>query len=225
MTTPRAVSRGLASGHVGTLAVPLALHVSARIAERDPEDFLYDPTELANALRDLIEAVGPDGVPVSDPEVLLAGCRSASDVLASQQLGVALEAVRRLRAFYADAIALVAMLPGPAALAESLGADRAAVNLTLVGLGQEFLGAGADVIVVHDEQEMPGVSLTTLSNVARFHQAIALSHGAERYGLATTTVEDFDSPRAATGVVLTRAWLPRDTDITRLSDWITAVRI
>lgn len=225
MPTPRAVSRGLASGHVGTLAVPLALHVSARIAERDPHDFLYDPTQLANALRDLIEAVGPDGVPVSDPEVLLAGCRSASDVLASQQLGVALEAVRRLRASYADGIALVAMLPGPAALAASLDADRAAVNLALVGLAQEFLGAGADVIVVHDEQrEMPGVSLTTLSNVAQFHQAIALSHGAERYGLATTTVEDFDSPRAATGVVLTRSWLPRDTDITRLSEWITAVR-
>ena len=103
MTTPRALARGLASGLVGTLAVPLALHVSAR-----------------------------------------------------------------------------------------LGADRAAVNLALVCLGQEFLAAGADVIVVHDEQAMPGVSLTTLSNVARFHQAIAVSHGAERYGLAATTVVDFD---------------------------------
>ncbi len=51
--------RALASGQRGyTLAVPLALHVSARIAERDPEDFLRDPTQLANALRDLIEAVG-----------------------------------------------------------------------------------------------------------------------------------------------------------------------
>jgi len=98
------------------------------------------------------------------------------------------------------------------------------VNLTLVGLGQEFLAAGADVIVVHDEQEMPGVSLTTLSNVARFHQAVAVSHGAERYGLAATTVVDFDAPRAATGVVLTCAGLPRETDIALLGDWITAVR-
>ena len=63
-----------------------------RIAERDPEDFLYNPTQLANALQDLIEAVGPDGVPICDPSVLVDGCRSASDVLASQQLGVALEA-------------------------------------------------------------------------------------------------------------------------------------
>jgi hypothetical protein len=63
-----------------------------------------------------------------------------------------------------------------------------------------------------------------LSNVARFHQAIALAHGAERYGLAATTVVDFAAPRAATGVVLTPAWLPRDTDITLLSDWITVVR-
>ena len=224
MTTPGAVARGLASGLAGTLAVPLALHVSARIAERDAEDFLYDPTQLANALRDLIEAVGPDGVPVSHPSVLMMGCRSASDVLGSQQLGVALEASRRLRTSYADAIALVAVLPGPSALSARLGAEAAAVNLTLVGLGQEFLAAGADVIVVDDDAEMPGVSLTTLSNVARFHQAIALSHGASRYGLAAATAVDFESPRPATGVVVTRAWLPRDTDIARLSDWITAVR-
>jgi hypothetical protein len=44
----------------------------------------------------------------------------------SQQLGVALEAARRLRASYADAIALVAVLPGPATLAARLDADRAA---------------------------------------------------------------------------------------------------
>jgi len=223
MTTPRAMARGLESGLVGTLAVPLALHVSARIADRDPDDFLYDPTQLSNALRDLIEAVGPDGVPVSDPEVLLAGCQSASDVLASQQLGVSLEAARRLRASYADAIALVAALPGPATLSERLGADRAAVNLALVGLGQEFLAAGADVIVIHDDAELPGVSLSTLSNVARFHQATALANGAERYGLAATTVVEFESPRSATGVVVTEAFLPRDTDITLLGDWITAV--
>src|SRR5260370_35449588 len=114
MTTPRAVARGLASGLPGTLAVPLALHVSARIAERDAEDFLYDPTQLANALRDLIEAVGPDGVPVSDPEVLLAGCQSASDVLASHQRGVALQACRRRRAPYAARVRPAPGRPRPA---------------------------------------------------------------------------------------------------------------
>ena len=50
--------------------------MSARIAERDAGDFVCDATQLANALRDLIEAVGPDGVPVTDAAVLLAGCAS-----------------------------------------------------------------------------------------------------------------------------------------------------
>jgi len=104
VSTPRAVARSLAAGQPGgTLAVPLALHVSARIAERDAEDFVYDATQLANALRDLIEAVGPDGVPVTDPAVLLVGCASAESTVASDQLKVALEATRRLRAESATA--------------------------------------------------------------------------------------------------------------------------
>ena len=147
MSTPRAVARSLAAGQPGgTLAVPLALHVSARIAERDAEDFVYDPTQLANALRDLIEAVGPDGVPVTDPAVLLTGCTSAESVLASSQLKVALEATRLLRASYGDAIALAAVLPGPAALAGqavpagAAGAGAVAAGV-VVGLGREFLAA------------------------------------------------------------------------------------
>ena len=38
MTTPRAVSRGLASGHVGTLAVPLALAVCTLTDRAAPLD-------------------------------------------------------------------------------------------------------------------------------------------------------------------------------------------
>ena len=230
MSTPRAVARALAAGQPGgTLAVPLALHVSARIAERDAGDFVYDATQLANALRDLIEAVSPDGVPVTDPAVLLAGCPSATSVLASDQLKVALEATRRLRAAYGDAIALAAVLPGPAAItglagpAETAGGSAVATDV-VVGLGREFLAAGADVLIAADDEELPGTSLATLANVARFHQALALSHPAARYGLPPTAAQDLHAPGHVPGVAVTPGSLARDTDIAVLRDWVVAVR-
>lgn len=230
MSTPRAVARSLAAGRPGgTLAVPLALHVSARIAERDAEDFVYDATQLANALRDLIEAVGPDGVPVTDPAVLLAGCASAESVLASDQLKVALEATRRLRAAYGDAIALAAVLPGPATIAglggpaETAGASAMAADV-VVGLGREFLAAGADVLIVADHAELAGTSLATLANVARFHQALALSHTVARYGLPSAASQDLHTPGHVPGVVVTAESLTRETDIAVLRDWVAAVR-
>jgi hypothetical protein len=227
VSTPRAVARSLAAGQPGgTLAVPLALHVSARIAERDAEDFVYDATQLANALRDLIEAVGPDGVPVTDPAVLLAGCASAESILASDQLKVALEATRRLRAAYGDEIALAAVLPGPAAITEQAGPAGTAGTAAdlVVALGREFLAAGADVLIVADHEELPGMSLATLANIARFHQALALSHPVPRYGLPAAAPLDLHSPAYAAGVAVTTGSLPRDTDIAVLRDWLAAVR-
>ena len=222
MATPRAVARGIAAGQAaGTLAVPLALHVSARIAERDADEFVYDATQLANALRDLVEAVDPDGVQVSDPAVLLTGCRDAEDVVGSEQLGVAVEATRRLRASFRDEVTLVAVLPGPSALSGLAGAFDAAD--VVLALGKEFLGAGADVLLVQDEVEAPGVSLGTLANVAHFHQAVALAHGAPRYGLAGTAVVGLDTPVGVRGVVVTPGALARDTDISVLCDWVAGV--
>lgn len=225
MATRRAAARAVATGQTaGTVAVPLALHVSARIAERDAEEFVYDPTQLANALRDLIEAIDPDGVPVCDPAVLLAGCQSAGDVLISGQLTAAVEATRRLRASFGDDIALVAVLPGPAVIARCTTATQVAAADIVLALGREFLAAGTDMIVVDDETEAPGMPLTTLANVARFHQATALSHAVERYGLPATVPLELHAPVHARGVVLTSGPLARDTDIAVLRDWVAVVR-
>jgi hypothetical protein len=231
VTSPRAVARELAAGRGEgtTLVVPLALHVSARIQERDAEDFVYDATQLANALRDLIDAVQPDGVQLSEPEVLLAGCRTVADVLSSPQLAAAVEAARRLRASHGDAIALVTVLPGPATLARRTGARGAEGADAVLALGREFLAAGADVIVVDDQAEEPDPAapeppLSTLANVARFHQALALSHGASRYGLPAAVAVDLHSPTSVQGVAVTGRALARDTDITVLRDWVLAVR-
>lgn len=240
MTSPRATARQIASGQPGaqpgaqpggTLAVPLALRVSARIAERDAGEFTLDPTQLANALRDLADAIEPDGVPVTDPGVLLSGCRNAADVLGSARLKAAAEATRRLRASFGDALALVAVLPGPSMMAglpaadalPAAGALPAAAGAVL-DLGKELLAAGADVLVVHDKTEAPGVSLTTLANVAAFHQAPALSLCVPRYGLAAAATAGLNAPARADGVVLTPGELPRDTDISVLRDWVAAVR-
>ena len=227
MSTPRSAARALAAGQPGaTLAIPRALHVSARIAERDAEDFVCDATQLANALRDLIEAVGPDGVPVTDAGVLLAGYAGTGSLLASEQLSAALEATGRLRASYGDAIVLAAVLPGPAVIATAAGAagaDGAAADAVLA-LGREFLAARADVLIVHDDGELPGTSLGTLANIARFHQALALAHPAERYGLPAVSACGLRSPAHVPGVAVTSESLPRDTDLAVLRDWVTAVR-
>jgi hypothetical protein len=223
--TRRAAARGVAAGQArGTVAVPLALHVAARIAERDAEDFLYDPTQLANALRDLVDAIDPDGVPVCDPDVLLSECRTVADIAASAQLKAAVEAAGRLRASFRDDIVIVAVLPGPAAGAARTGADGPAAAEAVLALGQQFLGAGADLLVVHDEAESPGISLGTLANVARFHQAVALSHGRERYGLPGTVPVDLHATAPGEGVAVTPGSLARDTDLSVLRDWVAAVR-
>ena len=230
MSTPRSVARSLAAGQPGgTLAIPRALHVSARIAERDAEDFVCDATQLANALRDLIEAVGPDGVPVTDAGVLLAGCAGAGSLLASEQLAAALEATGRLRASYGDAIVLAAVLPGPAAIATAAGAAGpagagAAAADPVLTLGREFLAAGADVLIVHDEGELAGTPLGTLANIARFHQALALALPAGRYGLPAVAACGLRSPAHVPGVAVTSESLARDTDLAVLRDWVTAVR-
>jgi hypothetical protein len=207
----------------GALAVPLALHVAARIQERDPEDFLFDATQLANALRDLAEAVEPDGVVVSDSDALLAEAGSLEALLKGEMLACALEATRRLRASYADGLVLLASLPGPAALSARYQMSPDSAAEALLGLGKEFLGAGADLLLVQDNAARQ-IPLTTLANVARFHQAVALAHGAASHGLPAPSARALDAPVASRGVVITPEQLPRSTDIAQLRDWVVAVK-
>jgi hypothetical protein len=93
-----------------------------------------------------------------------------------------------------------------------------------LALGKEFLAAGADLLIVEDDDELPGTALTTLANIARFHQAAALSHGAARYGLPATVSVGLEAPASVPGVVVMPGALARDTDIAVLRDWVAAVR-
>lgn len=212
MAPPRqrvqALALGRPDGH--GIAVPLAMQVAARIQERDWEDFTCDPTQLANGLRDLVDACGPDGVTVTTPEVLL----DAADPVGGIEVQTALEATFRLRSSMGDRVALVACLPGPSALPR--GGDD------VLELGKAFLGAGADAIVVL-EHHGDTSALATLANVARFHQAAALGC-CESHGLPVIDRVPLTEPRPATALVMTTDTLPRDTDVSVLEDWVAGVR-
>lgn len=212
MAPPRQRLQALAQGRPDdqAIAVPLAMQVAARIQERDWEAFTCDPTQLANGLRDLVDACAPDGIPVTMPEVLL----DAADPVGGIEAQTALEATRRLRSSMGERVALVACLPGPAALPN--GGDD------VLELGKAFLGAGADAIVVLEHHG--GTSaLSTLANVARFYQAAALGC-CDRHGLPVVERVALAEPRPATGMVMTTDTLPRDTDVSVLEDWVEAVR-
>ncbi len=206
-TRVRALARRRGDGR--GIAVPLAHRLAARIQERDWDDFTRDPTQLANGLRDLADAVAPDGLAVCLPDVLLEG---GPDLLASEQGAAAVEATRRLRASMADRVALIACLPGPAEVGG--GADG------VLAAAKEFLAAGADGIVVLGA---PAGSLSTLANVARFHQALALADD-EGHGLPVVARRPLADPDAGVGLVLTDVHLAGDTDISDLEDWVLAVR-
>lgn len=210
--TPRQRVQALAQGRPDGrgIAVPLAMQVAARIQERDWDDFTCDPTQLANGLRDLVDACAPDGVPVTTPEVLL----GAADPVGGIEVRTALEATSRLRASMGDRVALVACLPGPAALP--------AGSQDVLELGKAFLGAGADAIVLL-EHHGDASSLSTLANVARFHQAAAMGC-CDEHGLPVIERVPLADPRPTPGVVMTTDTLSRDTDVSALEDWIDAVR-
>ena len=189
------------------VVVPRAIEVGARVQERDLALMATDPTQLANGLRDLVDACHPDGIPVVTPELLAHGPAAGPDGPAA---AAAIEATRRLRSSLGDATALVAFIPDQ-------GADGT------LAMGKAFLGAGADAIVVVAGGG-PSSDLRTLANVARFHRALALALG-EVTGLDPVTAVGFDDPRpAGAGLVTTAEDLPRDTDIAELADWVDAVR-
>ena len=208
---PRQRVRALAQrrGDGRGIAVPLAHRLAARIQERDWEDFTCDPTQLANGLRDLADAVGPDGLAVCLPDVLLEG---GANLLVSAQGAAAVEATRRLRASMGDRVALVACLPGPAEV------DGGAEGV--LAAAKEFLAAGADGIVVLGAA---AGSLSTLANVARFHQAVALGDDGA-HGLPMVERRPLAEPNPAAGLVLTDVHLAREIDVSDLEYWVAAVR-
>lgn len=197
---PRARAQAIAARRGGrhTLAVPLALRLAAKIAERPWETFLSDPTQLANGLGDLLDAVRPDGVPVTLPSVL-ADDREA-------RLDAALEATRRLRVTVGDNAVLVAVL--------GAGPD-------LIDTVRAFLDAGIDGVVL--DGEVATAEARTIGNVTRFHRAMAHVLGPGSSGLPGAEAVPLDAPAAKTGLVLTDGEVPDGTAVPPVQDWVAGV--
>lgn len=203
MSSPRARAQAVAAGRGGqhTLAVPLAPRLAARIAERPLAAFFTDPTQLANGLRDLLDAVRPDGLAVTVPDVL------AADT--GPRLDCALEATRRLRATVQDDAVLIAVL----------AADDARPH-DPVDIARRFLDAGVDGIVLAGT--VAAAAARTIGNVCRFHRAMA--HALDGPGLPRAEVVPLAQPRPAVGLVLTDGEVPADTAVPLVQDWVDAVR-
>lgn len=219
--TGRAKVQDLALGRgSGAIAVPLALPTAARIQERDWEDFLEDPTQLANGLRDLHQAVGADGLAVSQADVLLE--QSRDGLGAGAHALAVVEAVRRLRASLGDTAALVAPIPGPSRLIQAR-VDAEAASGQVQQFGKDLLSVGADVILVLDHWP-PHPSLSTLGNIARFHQGVVAVVGEAVGQLVQAHERPLDNPGSVDGLVITAGEVPRDTDITVIEDWLEGVQ-
>lgn len=218
----RALVRTLLGGGEGTLAVPLALAPAARIQERDWEDFLEDPTQLANGIRDLVDAAAPAGVPVSHDDVLLEQALATGSLVSGPHATAAVESARRLRQSLGDRVALVAVLPGAARVCEGTGTEGAQAGEWLLELGKLFLAAGVDVLLMRDVGSHE-VALGTLANVARFHRALAVCAGHALAGWSSASTVPLSQPFNATGVVVTDEHIARDVDFTVIEDWIEAV--
>lgn len=219
MTHPRLA--GLATPGSPGVASPLALPLAARIQERPWETFLVDPTSLANGCRDLVDAVSPDVIVATSVSVLTTGIadRLLDDVA---HWSAALEAVGRLAASLTTRAAVGVHLPAPSALIAA-GRDRERALGEITEAGRAALDAGAHLIVVEQTDVEPEGELTTLSNVASFHQAFVVSSGGGFAGLPGSRRVPLGAPEPGSGVMLTDHELERHTDVSVLSDWVYEV--
>lgn len=225
----QAIAQGRGRGD--RVVIPLAFEVAARISARPLDEFRNDPTQLANALGELQQAIGADGAVVA----LAGGMERAAapdgvlDVERMAQagpLGASLEACRRLRASHGDALALLAGITGPATLARQFGATMDDAAIAFGAVVKQFCGAGADVVLVFEDATESSSAyedgLRTAANIARFHQASLLGWHVPL--LPSPHVVDLVAPSASgTGIVTTLELVPADADIEALRQWVTTV--
>ena len=155
------------------------------------------------------------------------GGQKAAALPAAPRISAALEASRRLRVTVGDTAVLVACLPGGGRAAELLGDSSAGASVLQV-LAREFLGAGADILLLAEREAGGGAAqepaMRTVANMARFHRALCYVSGPAVSFLDQPTVVPLDQPRPARGLVVTERELPADTSMTVVRDWVDRVR-
>lgn len=226
----QAIAQG--RGRDARVVFPLAFDTAARISARPLEVFRTDPTQLANGLTELQQALGADGIVCAlaggmEKASAADGVLDVATIAARGQVAASLEACRRLRASQGDAVALLAGLSGPATLARDFAVDLATAGAAFGALLKLFCEAGADVLLAFEAVPPPADeayvdSLRTAGNIARFHQASLL--GWDLPGLAAPARIALEAPSVGpAGIVTTAAPVAADADITALRAWLTGV--
>jgi len=227
----RAIVQGRGRDH--RVVVPLAFEVAARISARPLEDFLVDPTQLANGLGELQRAIAADGIVVACADGIerasaSSGVLDPAAMLTQGPLGASLEACRRLRATFADSAALVAGLSGPATLAAQFGIDMTSAGGAFGELVKAFCEAGAQLVLVFEDADSgfdetwQGV-VNTAANIARFHQAGLMGWGIP--SLEAPVRQPLSAPSdAGVGFIMTEARVPADADLALLKAWVDGAR-
>jgi hypothetical protein len=235
MRPPRKRARAIAQGRGRDhrVVIPLAFEVAARISARPLDAFRNDPTQLANALSELNQAIGADGIicaAAGEMEWRSAGGQGldVGRIVASGPVAASLEACRRLRQSVGDDAALLAGLTGPATLAQQFSTSRDAAAEAFCALVKHFCEAGVDVVLVFEgddatQEESWLAGMRTADNIVRFHQSSLLLWRGD--GFPAPHKLPLDAPAAeGIGFITTDARVPADADIAVLKRWVAVVR-
>ncbi len=229
----QAIAQG--RGRNDRVVIPLAFEVAARISARPLAEFRNDATQLANGLGELQQALQADGLVCAlaarmELESAAGGGLDVERIAGQGAVGASLEACRRLRQVQGDNAALLAGLTGPTTLAMQFGVDPKVATIAFAALVKEFCGAGADVILLMEDEGADCASeiwqdgVKTAANIARFHEANLLAWAAVG-GLPAPHGVALDAPIASgLGIVTTAKPVVQDADIAQLRHWVMMVR-
>jgi hypothetical protein len=201
------------------VAAPLALRPAARIQERDWEEFLRNPTQLANACRDLVDAIAPNVVIVTSPAVLTEEA-VGGPVSTAPHYAAALEAVGRLTESLAHRAAVGVCIPGPSVLVAAGGRTPEQAVAEVTEAGRAALHVGAQVVLIDEPDPVDGASLATLDNIARFHQAYVVVVGEAWGGALGSSIVPLGDRTKGSGLIVTPGELGGVVDISELADWV-----
>jgi hypothetical protein len=177
---------------------------------------------LANGCRDLVDAISPNAIIVTSPAVLVeeaVGGRIAE----APHFVAALEAVGRLVESLAHRAAVGVCIPGPSVLVASGARSIHDAVAEVTEAGRGAVQAGSQLVLIDDPAPVGSVSLATLVNIARFHQAFVIVVGEPWGGVPGSSIVGIDEKRPGMGLTVTPGELDRGTDISELADWVYEV--